>query len=606
MLLDSLAPLPLSIKTPLADALQTEVQSELAARSWAPPDDAVMAEYTVLMAANGKTGAQVAEELRDLIGPHDFDPQFVVWLWNTAATLLQGAPVPPQPEPVVPPATSAFASHRDRSRSRSPGRRLPSPRGHFGGGRAEMEQSFRNRPVRPQKELFEAAVQDAVSSPQSRGRGRRVGRMDIDPDDEMSHVLDLNKSERDANFQQRAALRGARAKGELFPNASPRDVRIRGRAGKKTEPDPTKPSIFARTSTPNPNMPSFVPNDQLQGDDVMDVTADTTDAPASLLARLGPRQPSSGAVPSGSSALDINSVDVRQFPWEPSKEESCRFGLRCTNPMCAYSHSTPVLANSPKEGDALMLSTEHCPAGPKCRNRECTLSHCSPAVSVLASRAQAAARAQMARARLIAATGPSSAGSAPRPCRFQQACTNAQCTFTHFDASGTPTPPPARLASALEDAAAARPAPTSAPSQPAGSERPQPAIDLDKPLDDAASVTKPCRYGINCTRAGCFFTHPPQRVVPQPGGAWANRPKGAAAWLNPNQSTTFDASGAPQARPFVSCKFGAQCYRANCAFSHPPERQVPGAGTKLATSDRLAAFSLERDPNDVERIIPST
>lgn len=624
MSLDSLTPLPLELKTPAAVALQAAVQDELAARSWAPADDAVMAEYTVVMVANRKTGPQVAEELSDLVGSSDFDPNFVVWLWNATVAVLQGqtpqssssnavSTEAPPSAPVAHPAPSSF--DYQRSRSRSPGgHRGGSPEGRYGGGRGAQERSYRGLPARPPKELFQAAVQGATAPAPTRGRAHAR----VTAEDEMDYVLGFEDRKTASDSEPRTSTRGLREKGELFPQSpSARDLSIRGRAGRKQNPDTNnnKASIFARTGTPNPNMPIFQPRQQ---EDLSNSQAgqgsraghpwETGTEATSLLSRLGP-QSESRPVPAGAivapapAGLDINSVDVRQFPWEPSNDASCRFGLRCTNPMCTYSHSTPVLANSPKEGDAMMLSTTHCSAGPKCLNTECSLSHPSPAVSILATRAQAAARAQLARARLVAATGGLSApttSGARQPCRFQQACTNPHCSFAHFDSQGAPVPPPAQQAAQGQEGMSVDPTPPidSSPSEATA------VSGLDKPLDDTSNA-KPCRFGVRCTRPGCFFSHPPGRIEPRANPIWGNKP---TSWVNHgSNSAVFNADGASQPRTEVQCKFGAQCYRAGCAFAHPPERELPQPPqSKPATSERLAGFAGPRDPHDVERIIPST
>jgi hypothetical protein len=107
----------------------------------------------------------------------------------------------------------------------------------------------------------------------------------------------------------------------------------------------------------------------------------------------------------------------------------------------------------------------------------------------------------------------------------------------------------------------------------------------------------PCRFGAACTRADCFFTHPPERELPQAPQA-PQQPASAESEQQRQQRTaalagaaeTFEPSPQPQgawqqqqpssptrggsAQP---CRFGAACTRPDCRFAHPAERNIAGA-----------------------------
>lgn len=82
-----------AIGTPLADALNMAIQTKIAELGWAGPgnEGASMAEYFVLMLANGKSEAEVASEISgDLLGlgPEDQSvPEFSRWLFEQVAAL---------------------------------------------------------------------------------------------------------------------------------------------------------------------------------------------------------------------------------------------------------------------------------------------------------------------------------------------------------------------------------------------------------------------------------------------------------------------------------------------------------------------------------------
>lgn len=94
-------PIEIAMQTPLADALQREVQKKLVENGWAPSDDSdnTMAEYIILMLVNGRGEDDITGELaRDLLNldPEDNSArEFSTWLFQTAATqnaILNGPP----------------------------------------------------------------------------------------------------------------------------------------------------------------------------------------------------------------------------------------------------------------------------------------------------------------------------------------------------------------------------------------------------------------------------------------------------------------------------------------------------------------------------------
>ncbi|RMZ82093.1 hypothetical protein DV737_g2154, partial [Chaetothyriales sp. CBS 132003] len=91
-----------AVDTPLAEALSTTIHQRIVEESWTTEDDTALAEYIVLMLANGKTQDQVAAELAgELLQDAHGTEEFAKWLFEQVAA-LSGAQAPAQPISVSP------------------------------------------------------------------------------------------------------------------------------------------------------------------------------------------------------------------------------------------------------------------------------------------------------------------------------------------------------------------------------------------------------------------------------------------------------------------------------------------------------------------------
>jgi hypothetical protein len=95
----------ISLDTPLAETLSHLVQNKITEIGWGQEDDTSLAEYIVLMLANGKTQDQIASELAgDLLQDGEGIPEFAQWLFEQVAALRNGGQpasggfTQPQPE----------------------------------------------------------------------------------------------------------------------------------------------------------------------------------------------------------------------------------------------------------------------------------------------------------------------------------------------------------------------------------------------------------------------------------------------------------------------------------------------------------------------------
>ncbi|KAJ7188654.1 hypothetical protein C8R46DRAFT_934663 [Mycena filopes] len=154
------------------------------------------------------------------------------------------------------------------------------------------------------------------------------------------------------------------------------------------------------------------------------------------------------------------------LPERPQSPTLCKFGLKCTNAHCRYSHASPVA--TPESG--VVLSNEACDKGKDCKDKDCIKAHVSPAVLNPQAASQPPPQAHN-QPHHPPPTHHHPSSPASVPCRFGAACTRAGCTFTH---------PPSH--------------PSNAASNP--------------------HFAQQCHFGAACTRANCHFQHPEGRVLP--------------------------------------------------------------------------------------------
>ncbi|KAK7691756.1 hypothetical protein QCA50_005157 [Cerrena zonata] len=240
-----------------------------------------------------------------------------------------------------------------------------------------------------------------------------------------------------------------------------------------------------------------------QGDSNGSTSGPTNAAESSAASASAPKAtlhaPTPVAAPTPSSATTGRSGFVP--PERPQSPTLCKFGLKCTNPLCRWSHPSPVA--TPESG--VVLSNDPCDKGKDCKDKDCIKAHVSPAV--LNPGAEHLKPNHY--------TPPVTHHSGPHQvaCRFGNACTRANCTFQH----------------------------------PHRQEQPH------------RQSTQPCRFGVACTRATCTFQHPEGRVLPNsfhrglaPTGGMSTVAKpeaGSANQSSPHKSVTFNrtASGAGNA-----------------------------------------------------------
>jgi len=92
------------------------------------------------------------------------------------------------------------------------------------------------------------------------------------------------------------------------------------------------------------------------------------------------------------------------------------------------------------------------------------------------------------------------------------------------------------------------------------------------------SSTQACRFGVDCTLSNCWFAHPPGHVAPPPP---AKGPKPCRFSVDCTLSNCWFAhppghvAPPPRAKGPKPCHYGLQCTRLACHFSHPPGHVTP-------------------------------
>ncbi|KAG1772169.1 hypothetical protein EDD22DRAFT_1040491 [Suillus occidentalis] len=488
-------PFGLIIGTDRASALQKSIQDELTARSFSPDADPVMAEYITIMIINNKTAAQITSELMDLIGP-EFDPSFTDWLFAEAA---KGAPESEAPSaasstPVELPTESKFVTHppsseptrrppngpragaplyqqaisstlastsQKRLRSPSPSthpaksRRTDLPTGpgpRFQGGRDEVQARIDN--------ITNASPDPSamMSFPNGMGMPEMAVGMGMQANPLMLQEMMLSQM---ALMAQMANSMGMLNPGMGMPGFNPMQqggdaamfnggagvnghsfqqnvVNSRGRGGARGGRGRGGSRGGHIGSSPAPPSIEEMPT--------------PVSAPTSVIAEPAQSTPIAAPIPLPASAVSSNAPPKLAYslPERPQSPTLCKFGIKCTNSQCRYSHPSPVATAE----SGVVLSADACEKGKDCKDKDCIKSHVSPAVK---SPVAGATNSPVP----PTSTGPPQHTVA---CRFGGACTRPNCPYTH--------PPKTN------------------------------------------HFAQQCRFGAGCTRASCPFQHPEGRVLP--------------------------------------------------------------------------------------------
>ncbi|EAU91619.2 polyadenylated RNA binding protein [Coprinopsis cinerea okayama7 len=484
--------------TERADAFQKAIEDELTRRGYTSEPDSVMAEYITIMVINNKTPEQITSELEDYSSFISW--LFEEAAKGASGT---DAPPPTSPAPVAQSQRQPGPSKEAPTNSNDSTSRRPPGAGRNGvyqqaisqvtpGSAQKRSASARSpSPSHPNKSrktdlpTGPRAMQKESSSSNSRSLLDRMGpgRANGHSRDEIQRRIEaVTANAPDASMMMNPAFAGMPPQGmdmnmNMMNPAMMQDMVMNQMA------------LMAHMATSmgllNPatgqfNNPGFVMPNGMGGDMAMMQNgfpghgphggpqrgrgsgrargtgrrgnapapgsthasqSQETTAEAAPIAAPVPVTPSpiTPTVSASGAAAETKPVGTYAIPERPQSPTLCKFGTKCTNVHCRYSHPSPVATAE----SGIVLSNEPCEQGKECKDKDCTKAHVSPAV--LNPKAEAAvpnATAPPPRHSQqsgipcrfgLACTRPGCSYSHPprQPCRFGAACTRANCTFQH-------------------------------------------------------------------------------------------------------------------------------------------------------------------------------
>ena len=129
----------------------------------------------------------------------------------------------------------------------------------------------------------------------------------------------------------------------------------------------------------------------------------------------------------------------------PQSPTLCKFGTKCMNSQCCFSHPSPVAAAE----SGVVLSTDACEKGKDCQVKVFIKSHVSPVVNNPSTFISTYSLQHLAD--IITATevqkppithsvhAPTTPSHPSTPCQFRAGCTRATCPYQHPEGRVLPT-----------------------------------------------------------------------------------------------------------------------------------------------------------------------
>ncbi|ETI28025.1 hypothetical protein G647_00474 [Cladophialophora carrionii CBS 160.54] len=448
----------IALETPLAEALSSAVHSKIIEEGWTQDDDTSLAEYIVLMLANGKTQDQIASELAgELLQDAKGTTEFAQWLFEQVNTLSGGSAAAP---------TVTSQSTEQQAQFGAQGSASSDP----------ADNATSAIPAAYDTDMVDNAPENAPRGPKglhggrAAGRGNRGGATNKTADSALHRVRGNDRINTHGNV--RGAPKGPRGgqNREMRPGMQ---KALNGMS--MTGPPGMQNAMMMNGAQQGPGMMQMTPQQQMEFMAMMEqqtrmLAQFTGMMPGagngfpqgqqngqgrSLFDRVEPGRGRGGGRGRGRGGVGQNghlksptktndgdtsmegdgqsttgdamtttegqeAGDAERKPQDPSTT-MCHFNLRCTNPDCAYVHQSPAAP----EGTIVDMS-DTCTFGPACKNSKCVAKHPSPA-KVKAYQAQELCKF------FPNCTKPNCPFKHPSMplCRFGANCKTPNCAFTH-------------------------------------------------------------------------------------------------------------------------------------------------------------------------------
>ncbi|ORY05761.1 hypothetical protein K493DRAFT_33452 [Basidiobolus meristosporus CBS 931.73] len=419
------------------EEIQDKIMYKLAEFGYGAEDDPMLAEFVAVMVANKKSLEQVNSEMTDLIGA-DYNPAFGDWLMQLTT-----------------PTTDTTNQENTKAEENTSADSMA-----VDDNSASTMTTTRQQDVAPQRTrlLMNALSNVNKTETESKREKRRNDDMDVEEQPENN-----GQKQRRTNQGRERPVRGKRGK----LNHGDRD-----RTHKKTtetvftislEPKKSGKSsdISPEGLKDQPQRCTFWPN-CTKGEDCkfFHPTKPCRDYPN---------------CPNGAKCLYIHLDDEKA---ETKKAVACKFGAKCTNPECKFSHPSPAAIAAGAKSE----KAERCRYYPNCKNAHCTYSHVDePQPNYGESLAPESAPVP----------NPSYVRKVPVQCRDGSNCTRPGCHFLH-PGETAPEQPTNKVPIQCRD----------------GAECKRPGCHFLHPGEEMTPNAIPCRFGVYCKRPDCKFSHP--------------------------------------------------------------------------------------------------
>lgn len=430
----------ISEESPLAEQLKNAVQAKVLEAGWTQDDDDTsLAEYIVLMVANGKTQEQIAAELSgELLQDAQGTAEFAQWLTEQVSLLTGGA-------------NKEDTAQEDTVQEDAP---IPAAYDNDLGDAAPDNAFVTDLPVSNQM-LTEISPRGPRNS-QSGARGGRGGRGAAQGRGGFDSALHRTRGNDRINSHVRGAPKGpkniqtkdVRPGMQKALNGMGQNQQMQNQMMQANQQGGNFPSMSAQQQMDfmammeqqarmfaqfMPNMaaggmngnmpPNGSPNGRSMFDRVDRGRGGARGRGRGANAQNGAnRKPSAegDAESQADSAMDTESTAAASKQ-DPS-QTVCYFNLRCTNENCPYVHQSP----SAPPGIEIDMSNE-CAFGVACKNSKCNGKHPSPA-KLRAFKAEQTCKFWP---QCFKPDCPFKHPSMP-VCQFGASCTNKDCKFTHL------------------------------------------------------------------------------------------------------------------------------------------------------------------------------